>query len=194
MEHVHSAGLAPLFAMWAAMMVGMMIPPEVPLLVRLARGPGAEAPLRGTAAFLAGYLAPWFLFSLGAALLQSRLQAAGLMAHGMTTSSPMFGGALLVAAGAVQLSPLKRMCLERCRSPLAAGGSLLSGVEHGAVTVASCGLVMLIVFVTGVMNFAWMALITLLLVMERTVSRGFAVSSVAGAALVAWGIWLLARG
>ncbi len=193
MDHVHAAGLAPLFAMWAAMMVGMMIPPEVPLLVRLARGPGAQPPLRGTAVFLAGFLAPWILFSLGAALLQSRLQAAGLMAHSMTTSSPMFGGALLVAAGVVQLSPLKRMCLERCRSP-AAGRSFLGGVEHGAITVASCGLVMLVAFVTGVMNFAWMALITLLLLMERTVPRGFALSSVAGAALLTWGICLLSGG
>lgn len=193
MDHVHAAGLAPLFAMWAAMMVGMMIPPEVPLLVRLARGPGAQAPWRGTAAFLAGFLAPWIVFSLGAALLQSGLQAAGLMAHGMTTSSPILGGALLVAAGAVQLSPLKRRCLDRCRS-LAAGGTLLGGVEHGAVTIASCGLVMLVVFVTGAMNFTWMALITLLLLLERTVPRGFAVSSVAGAALIAWGIWLLAGG
>jgi len=194
MDHVHAAGLAPLFAMWAAMMVGMMIPPEVPLLVRLARGPEDQAPWRGTAAFLAGFLAPWIVFSLGAALLQSGLQAAGLMAHGMTTNSPMLGGALLVVAGAVQLSPLKRRCLERCRAPLAAGGSLLGGIEHGAVTVLSCGLVMLIVFVTGVMSFTWMALITLLLLVERTVARGFAVSSVAGAALVGWGIWLLAGG
>ena len=55
--HVHAAGLAALFAMWAVMMAGMMIPPEAPVLLQLARARREQlgrSPLPGVAAFLAG--------------------------------------------------------------------------------------------------------------------------------------------
>lgn len=194
--HGHGAGLAPLFAMWAAMMAAMMIPPEVPVLLQLARALRerlGRSPLPGTAAFLAGYLLPWTAFSLAAALLQARLEDAGLMGHGMATSSRALAGALLLAAGAVQLSPLKRACLERCRAPglAGAGGSAASafaaGLSRSAVSIASCGLLMLIPFVTGVMSVPWMALLTALLLVEKVVPRDWPLSAATGALLLGWG-------
>src|SRR4030081_2623389 len=77
----HRAGLAALFAMWAAMAVAMMVPVEAPSLLRLARSP------RDAATFLSGYLLPWLAFSIGAAALQDRLRAAGWMDAGMALSS-----------------------------------------------------------------------------------------------------------
>lgn len=198
--HVPGAGLLALFAMWAVMMVGMMIPAEVPVLLELAgarRRRLGRSPLPGSVAFLAGYLLPWIAFSLGAAALQSRLQALGLMDHGMVTSSRALSAALLLAAGAVQLSPIKRACLDRCRAagPAGAGGragaAFASGLRHSAVAMASCGLLMLILFVTGVMNLAWMVLLTLLLLAEKVAPPAWPMPAAIGALLIGWGGWTL---
>lgn len=194
--HVHGLGLWPLFAMWAVMMAGMMIPPEVPVLLRLARTRRerlGRSPLSGTAAFLAGYLVPWTAFSLGAAALQALLQARGLMDHGMATTSRGLAGVLLLAAGAVQLSPLKRACLDRCSSAGwldRAGGAaaaLAAGFGYGTLSIASCGLLMLILFATGVMNLAPMALLTALLLAEKVAPRSWRLPAAIGVLLVAWG-------
>ena len=169
----HAPGLWPAFAMWAAMMGGMMLPPEAPAVLR-ARRP---------AAFLAAYLVPWMLFSLAAALLQIRLQGAGLMGphSGMLEDRALAGG-LLAAAGALQFSPLKRACREGPRH----GG----GLRAGALSVASCGVLMLVPFTTGVMNLPPMAALSGLLVLERAVPGRWPVSALSGAALGAWGCWM----
>ena len=164
--HVHG-DLWPLFAMWFVMMVGMMVPVEAPSLLRL--------PVRQALPYLAGYIAPWIAFSFAAAVLQSRLHhtSAGL------------GAALLIAAGAVQISPWKRACLERCRA--APVGEPRAGLHAGALSVLSCGLLMLVPLVTG-MNLLPMVLITLFCALERAVPR---VSSIAGVGLAGWGLLLL---
>jgi len=198
--HVHGVGLLPLFVMWAVMMIGMMIPIEAPVVLELARvwrRRLGRSPLPGSAAFLGGYLLPWIAFSLGAAALQSRLQALGLMDHGMATSSRPLSAALLVAAGAVQLSPLKRACLDRCRAPELvdaggrAGAAFAGGLRYSAIAMASCGLLMLVLFVTGVMNLAWMVLLTLLLLVEKVAPAGWPLPAAIGALLIGWGGWTL---
>ncbi len=194
--HVHGPGLWPLFAMWAVMMAGMMIPPEVPVLLRLARTRrerSGRSPLSGTAAFLAGYLVPWTVFSLAAAGLQITLQARGLLDHEMATTSRGLAAALLLAAGAVQLSPLKRACLDRCGSEGTldrgggAAGALAAGFGYGTVSIASCGPLMLILFATGVMNLPSMALLTVFLLAEKVAPRGWRLPAAVGVMLVAWG-------
>ncbi|HSB18901.1 MAG TPA: DUF2182 domain-containing protein [Anaeromyxobacteraceae bacterium] len=198
--HVHGLGLGPLFAMWAVMMAGMMIPPEVPVLLRLARTRReslGRSPLSGTAAFLLGYLVPWTAFSLGAAALQALLEARGLMGHGMATTSRELAGALLLAAGAVQLSPLKRACLDRCSTASSgraggAAGSLAAGFGYGTLSIASCGLLMLILFATGVMSLPWMVLLTALLLAEKVAPRPWRLPAAIGVLLVAWGVLTLA--
>jgi predicted metal-binding membrane protein len=164
--HVHG-DLWTLFAMWSVMMVGMMVPVEAPALLRL--------PVRHALPYLAGYLAPWIAFSFAAAALQSQLHHAG----------SVFGAALLIVAGAMQLSPWKRACLERCRA-LPAGGFPV-GLRSGALSVLSCGLLMLIPLVSG-MNALPMALLTLFCLLERAVPR---VSSIAGVGLASCGALLL---
>jgi predicted metal-binding membrane protein len=175
------------------MMVAMMLPPEAPFLLRLARIRRerlGRAPLPDTGAFLAGFLAPWIAFSLGAAWLHARLQAAGLVDHGAAVNDRALAAGLLVVAGAVQLSPLKRACLERCRvsPPQAAAGSFGRGVRWSALSIASCGLLMLVPLVTG-MSLGWMVLLTLLLFAERVAPLQWKVSGFAGALLAGWGVW-----
>ncbi len=159
---MHHAGLMPLFLMWAAMMVGMMVPAEAPSLWKLARG-------RGAAAFLAGFLLPWIAFSFAAALLQE---------------------ALFVAAGALQLTPWKRACLERCREA-PARGSVSCGLRAGALSVVSCGVLMLVPLAAGGMSLLPMALLTALLLLERLAPLRWPVSSVSAVLFAASGIWTL---
>jgi predicted metal-binding membrane protein len=194
--HGHGA-LAPLFAMWAAMMVAMMLPPETPAFLGLASA-GHELGARRLAAlgaFLFGYLLPWIAFSLGAAYLQIRLQAAGLLDGQMATGSPGLAAAFLLAAGAMQLSPLKRACLDRCRAPIPASAASTQafndGIRRGALSTGSCGLLMLVLFVTGVMSIPWMTALTALLVVEKGERAGSRVSAAAGVLLCAWGVWRL---
>jgi predicted metal-binding membrane protein len=199
-HHQHGGAVWPLALMWGGMMVAMMVPPEVPRFLWLVRAHTRERrdPVLHTLAFLVGYLAPWMLASVGAALLQARLGAAGLLTEGMATDSRMLGGALLLVAGAMQLSPLKRACLERCRSraavPGPAGeahlGSFLRGAGHGVISMGSCGLLMLVLFVTGVMSQLAMALLTTLLFLENVAPARWPVCWVAGVLLLGWGVSL----
>ena len=175
----HGAAVWPLFAMWAVMMGGMMIPPELPDLLGRARG----TEVLGGAA-----LAPWIGFSLGAAALHAALFDAGVLHHGMALADRGAQAAVLAAAGISQLSPLKKDCLARCRSreaPASLGPSLRSGVTSGAVSVGSCGMLMLVLFVTGVMSVPAMCALTALLVIERVSPRWVPVSALAGVALLA---------
>jgi predicted metal-binding membrane protein len=198
--HHHADALWPLALMWAGMMVAMMVPPEVPRVLWLVRAHRRErrAPVRHSLVFLLGYLAPWMLASVGAALLQARLAASGLLTAEMATDSRALGGGVLLAAGAMQLSPFKRACLERCRfraalpgppeETLAASG--LRGAGQGAVSIGSCGLLMLVLFVTGIMSQLAMALLTTLLVLENIAPARWPVRFVAGVLLLGWGVSL----
>ena len=174
----HEASLWPLFAMWAVMMAGMMIPPELPNAIRMT----------GSAfvAFLGGYLAPWIAFSFAAAATHAALHEAGLIDHGMALVGRTAPAVVLAAAGLCQLSPLKRACLLRCRRGGAAltAHPLVAGVGSGSVSVGSCGILMLVLFVTGVMSVPAMAALTALLVLERLLPRRAHVSDTAGVALL----------
>ncbi|HZJ53860.1 MAG TPA: DUF2182 domain-containing protein [Myxococcaceae bacterium] len=184
--------------MWTTMMVGMMIPPEVPTLVRLARDEsGRWRAVGSAAALLGGYLAVWAVASAGLALLDARLGAWGLMTHEMVSRSAPLNVAILVAAGLVQLSPWKSACLERCRSlprELANGGRAPfgSGLRHGMASVSSCGVLMLVLLVVGAMNWVAMLLLTALLVAERLAPAAVAplLSRLTGVGLLGWAVWL----
>lgn len=184
----HGAGLLGLFVMWATMMVGMMIPPEAPALLRLGR---ARRSFPATATFLLGFLAPWIAFSFAAAALHWWLQKSGFLAHDMSTNSNALAAFFLLGAGALQLSPMKRACLARCRAEPPAEQLFLSGLRRSALSIGSCGLLMLALFVTGVMSLPAMALLTALLLLEHWPRRATSVSGVAGVVLLAAGAWKL---
>ena len=93
----------------------------------------------------------------------------------------MLGGALFLAAGVYQWTPLKHACLKHCRSPMAfimghwrpgAWGAFRMGVGHGAFCLGCCAFVMGLLFVGGVMNLAWVAAITVFVVAEKLAPRG----------------------
>ncbi len=184
--------------MWTTMMVGMMVPPEVPTLVRLAQEErwGRWRAAGSATALLGGYLAVWALASAGLAVLDARLGAWGLMTHEMASRSVALNVVILAGAGLAQLSPWKSACLERCRSiPRAlregSAGPLGSGLRHGVASVASCGVLMLVLLVVGAMNWVAMLLLTGLLVAERLAPAAVSplLSRVSGAGLLGWAGW-----
>ena len=186
-------------SMWAVMMVAMMLPSAAPAILLYARVhrhavPGKAPP---TLAFLAGYLACWSGFALVATALQFALASPMSMA----LESRWASGALLIAAGLYQLSPLKLACLDHCRSPAeflsrhyrpGLWGALRLGLLHGTYCVGCCWLLMLLLFVGGVMNLLWIAGLTLLVAAEKLLPGGVWIGRIAGLALVAFGIVRLA--
>jgi predicted metal-binding membrane protein len=72
------------------------------------------------------------------------------------------------------------------------GGALRMGIEHGALCVGCCWLLMGLLFVGGVMNLLWVAAIALLVLAEKLVSFGETLGRIGGAGLIGAGLWLLA--
>ncbi|MCT7373926.1 DUF2182 domain-containing protein [Chelativorans salis] len=191
--------------MWAVMMVGMMLPsaaPTILLFAALERKRAAEGRIGGrTAAFVAGYLAIWSVFSIVAAAAQTVLAHAGLVSMHLAATSTMLAGAIFIAAGLYELTPLKDRCLTHCRSPIewlprhirpGRLGALRMGVEHGAYCVGCCWVLMLLLFVGGVMNLIWVAALAAIVLVQKLLPGGPILSRFTGAALVACGFALLA--
>lgn len=206
MAAMGAPALAMTSAMWLVMMAGMMLPSAAPAILLYGAMVRKHAE-RGSAlaavwVFVAGYLLVWAAFSLAAALLQAALQQSGLLTPMMASASQALSGALLLAAGLYQLTPLKDACLGKCRNPLelfmmrwrpGAQGALRMGAEHGAYCVGCCGMLMLVLFAAGVMNLLWVALIAAFVFAEKLLPAGRLTSRFAGAALAVVGLALLLR-
>lgn len=194
------------FTMWTVMMAGMMLPSAAPvILLYLLVGRQAEAlnkPLAATGWFAGGYLLAWTGFSLFAALLQASLSRAALLTPNMASANDIMGGTILIAAGVWQWTPWKDSCLANCRAPLffiqRHGGfkrralpSLGLGLRHGLYCIGCCGPLMLLLFVGGVMNIAWIAGLAAVVLMEKVLSDGRNVSRLVGGVLALGGLVLI---
>ena len=189
------------FGMWAVMMVGMMLPsaaPTILLYATLVRKQSEARPALAAAwIFTAGYLAAWTSFSLLAAALQVGLEHAMLLSSMMVSANQALSAAILIAAGVYQVLPLKDVCLSSCRNPLlfltmrwraGALGAFRMGAEHGVYCVGCCGILMLVLFVAGVMNLLWVALIAAFVFIEKLLPFPKYTSRVASLALIGAGI------
>jgi predicted metal-binding membrane protein len=189
-----------IFAMWWVMMMAMMLPSAAPMLLLFARvnrkDKSAGAPLIPTALFAAGYLLGWAGFCAVAAALQWGLESARLLSPMLVTTNRWLGAGILIAAGLSQFTPLKAMCLRRCRTPLGfllgnwrSGrlGALRMGLEHGSFCLGCCWFLMALLFFGGVMNLYWIAGLAVFVLLEKTVPLGHWLGRLAGAVLVAWG-------
>jgi len=191
------------FAMWVVMMVGMMAGTAAPVLLLFAgarRGRSEHGVLLTVLIFGIGYLTVWVGFSAGAALAQWALHETAMLSPAMAASSPRLGGAILVAAGAYQLTPLKRACLTHCRSPLGflmtnwregKLGALQMGARHGAYCLGCCWALMCVLFVVGVMNLVWVMALTAFVLLEKIGPAGALVPRVAGTAMIGAGLLMV---
>ena len=202
------ADLILLLVMWWVMMIGMMLPSAAPMILTYAavnrRRRARAQPYAPTALFVSGYLLAWGGFSVPATLAQWGLEHTALWAPmPMATTAPWLGGVLFLAAGLYQLTPLKHACLHTCRSPFdfvvnhwrdGAFGALRMGVAHGLYCLGCCWILMALLFVGGVMNLLWVALLAAVVLVEKLFPFGDWTARIGGLLLVAWGVWLLAAG
>jgi predicted metal-binding membrane protein len=197
------AGL--MFVMWWAMMAAMMLPSAAPILLLFARVNRNEKaggrPFIPTGIFAAGYLVAWGGFSALATALQWKLERLGLLSPMMTTTSYWLGGAILLAAGVWQLTPIKGVCLRHCRSPmhfLVQGwrpgrlGAFSMGLEHGSYCLGCCWFLMGLLFFGGVMNLFWIIGLAGFVLLEKTMPIGSWIGRIVGIGVAVWGALLLA--
>jgi predicted metal-binding membrane protein len=191
------AGAAASFlAMWAVMMIPMMMPSLAPALWRYRQavadaGAARWAPLTAIAG--AGYFVVWALLGLAVYPLGVLFSEAG---------TPRFAaGAVVLGAGLVQLSAWKRKHLVCCREgtdccaelPADAPAAWLHGMHLGVRCVLCCGNVMAILLVAGVMDLVPMAAVAAAITLERLVPAGVRVAQGIGVVIVGAGLFLLAR-
>ena len=194
-----------MFVMWAVMMVAMMAPSAAPMLLMFAalnrRRRERDAPYVPTSIFLAGYVIVWTAFAAAATGGNWGLHQASLLSSMMGAStSGYLGGALLLAAGAFQWSPLKTACLKQCRTPMGFlmtswreghRGALRMGLEHGAYCLGCCWALMLLLFVLGIMNLVWIAALAAFVLAEKVAPMSEWVSRGTGVLLACWGVWAI---
>lgn len=185
--------------MWVVMMAAMMLPSAIPMVLaydRMDLSPAGER-TGSTPLFITGYIVVWAAFGIGATFLQWVLHNITLVnSMGVVTQS-WFAGALLVGAGAVQFSPTKIRNLGACRTPMGflmtswqegEAGALRMGLHHGRLCLGCCWSLMVLLFVLGVMNLAWVIVLAVFVLAEKVAPRAEAISIFGGLTLMLWGI------
>ena len=185
---------------WVVMMAAMMFPSIWPMVVvysRVQRGKEerGQAALQGaTTAFISGYLVTWTAAGLVSYAVFQAARSLSIDALSWDRSGPYLAGGVIAAAAVYQLTPLKDVCLSKCRSPLmfvltswqpGRRGALRMGIEHGAWCVGCCWALMAALFALGVMSVGWMVFIAALIAIEKLLpwkglaNRGIAIVLVA---------------
>jgi predicted metal-binding membrane protein len=181
-------GLGWYLGVWVTMTAAMMLPSTVPAARQVARSArGAST----TLLFTAGYLAVWTGY--------------GLLAYGVFRLVTSFdtgwlawdrdgryaAACVIVAAGLYGLTPLKRVSLGRCRdAPASHGNALRGGLAHGLDCVGSSGALMAVLLVLGAMSLFWMAVVAVVIFVEKVLPRGPRFAPVLAVALLALGLWV----
>ena len=192
-----------MLAMWWVMMLAMMLPSAAPMIllftaINRKNGDGSTA---SVAAFVFAYVFVWGGFSVIATASQWGLEEVALLSPMMMSTSAFLGGALLVAAGIWQLTPMKHACLRHCRSPIhilahgwhpGARGAFRMGLEHGAFCLGCCWLLMVLLFYGGVMNLWWIVGLAVYVSIEKIVPAGHWIGRGAGGPLILWGVSVIA--
>ena len=164
---------------WTAMMAAMMVPSALPAALEL----DGLAPLR----FTASYVVVWGI--------------AGFAAYAAYRGIHAGGAAVVLAAAAYELTPLKDVCLGKCRSPLGfllgswrdgAPGGLQMGIKHGAWCIGCCWALMASLFALGVMSIVWMAFVAGVIAVEKLVPWPRAATYGTAVVLLVIGVLMLA--
>jgi len=197
-------GSLPFFlGVWVTMMAAMMLPAALPMvqlfdrIARDRRNAGKAAPR--TAIFVAAYLSVWVAYGLVAFGVYRGIGAARWSFIAWDRHGPLVAGAAVAAAGAYELTRLKRACLKHCRGPMhfilggwrpGNRGAFLMGVEHGGFCVGCCFGLMLILFALGAMSLTWMALVALVVFAQKALPHADALRLPLAAALLGLGVWI----
>jgi len=176
--NIAQAGLV--FAMWCAMALAMMLPTAGPMILTYAeiaetaarKGEPAAAPFW----LIAGYVGVWLGAAAVLGALQLGLTRLSLLDPAMASVSPLFSGAAFLGAGLYQFSALKHACVTQCQRPFpfffanwtAQGrGVFRLGLRQGLYCLGCCWAMMLLMFAVGVMNVVWMAVLGMVMTIEK---------------------------
>lgn len=185
---------------WVVMMAAMMLPSVAPTIALYAKVTMTGSPLSPWL-FTAGYLLTW----AGAGLVAYAVGALATAAFGEALSWDHWGrtiaAATLVVAALYEMTPLKNVCLAKCRSPLGTllgswreggTGALRMGMRNGAWCVGCCWALMASLFALGVMSMTWMAFVAALIALEKTFPWRRGLTYATTAILLVLGILLVA--
>lgn len=189
-----------LFA-WQVMIAAMMLPSSLPLINLFSRVASSQPNYKWVrVAFLGGYAGVWTAFGAYAFVFDVGV-------HRLVDSWPwlaarpwLIAGPTLLLAGAFQFSSLKERCLSECRHPSAyilkhyrrgVGEAFKLGRGHGLFCLGCCWALMLVAFAAGVANLAWMAVLTVIMVFEKTGRGGRRGVAPIGIGLIALGVLVL---
>jgi predicted metal-binding membrane protein len=189
-----------MFVMWLVMMIAMMTPSVAPLVLLFARvnrqRKKQENPFVPTSYMFTGYFMVWAAFSGLATVLQWLLQQLSWLNPDMIITNKILGSVILVTAGIFQFTSLKHTCLSFCRSPFdfitrywkeGRKGAIMMGIRNGAYCVGCCWVLMVLLFVSGVMNILWVALIAIFVLVEKVTPKSRWISYAAGCLLIIYG-------
>jgi predicted metal-binding membrane protein len=200
-----AANVLAILAMWGVMMAAMMLPSALPMILTFVDLSRRSGEAMRASSFVAAYLWVWLAFSAAATAAQWALQALGWVDPMIVSTSTGLTGALLLTAGIYQFSPLKRLCLARCRTPVGfllgewrpgVYGAFAMGTRHGLACLGCCWALMALLFVGGVMNLAWIAALSIAVAFEKLLPGGQRLSWAMGVALIGVGLfkWAVAAG
>ena len=191
-------------AIWVVMMVAMMFPTAAPMILMFravyAGKRQKEQAFVPTWVFVSAYLLVWSLCGVLAYPLALGIEKLAAQSMWFMENGARLGGVVLLLAGLYQFSPLKHICLSKCRTPLqfvlgswhdGYGGAFRMGLEHGAYCLGCCWLLFVILFPLGIMNIALMALVTALIYAEKALPIGRQISQLAGIGLIVYGVLVI---
>jgi predicted metal-binding membrane protein len=156
-------------ALWVPMMTAMMLPGATPAVVQRAYTRGG---LRAVPGFVIAYIGVWS--AVGVAVYEIYRPHGSLIA-----------GILVIAAGAYELTPLKRACRRRCRQ------NERSGFWFGLCCVGSTIGLMLVLLALGFMSVVWMAVITVVVVAQKLLPPRTAIDVPLALAIVGFGVLII---
>jgi predicted metal-binding membrane protein len=190
--------------MWAAMTLAMMLPTAGPMILTYAEIADTAArkgePIVSPLVLAGGYGLVWAGFAVLASAAQIVLTRLALIDASMASASGLFSGAVFLAAGAYQFTPLKHACLTQCQRPFpfffahwqtTPKGVFRLGLRQGLYCLGCCWAMMLVMFAVGLMNVAWMAGLGIVMTVEK-MGKGRTFTHVVGAAMIAAGLALIA--
>ena len=194
-----------MFFMWWTMMIAMMLPSASPMILLytalIRRTKKTKSIIRQVTSFICGYLLAWAAFSLFAAALQSQLELRDWMSPMMMEATNIYLAAgILIAAGVYQLTPLKTVCLEKCRQPASflanykntwVNSPLRIGLVHGFYCVGCCWFLMGLLFFGGIMNLYWIVGLIIFVAIEKLHEKGIIFGKILGGGAIVSGIVFL---
>ena len=194
-----------MFFMWWTMMIAMMLPSASPMILLytalIRRTKKAKSIIRQVTSFICGYLLAWAAFSLFAAALQSQLELRDWMSPMMMEATNIYLAAgILIAAGVYQLTPLKTVCLDKCRQPASflanykntwVNSPLRIGLVHGFYCVGCCWFLMGLLFFGGIMNLYWIVGLIIFVAIEKLHEKGVIFGKILGGGAIFLGIAFL---